>query len=125
MSKVSRWRDLLGLILILAGAAIAIASLYPRLQIPGFGENSDFVFRVVAYGALVILSGMLWCRLRWVAVAVLVFSTLVEGLQYFVPERQVYLSDLAANVVVVFAGLAIIALWRCQQDVHKPDDKVR
>ncbi len=58
---------------------------------------------------------MLWPRLRWVAVATLVYSTLLEGFQYFVPEREVHLSDLAANVVGVFAGLAAMALWRFQK----------
>ena len=61
---------------------------------------------------LVILGGILRRRLHWVAAAVLVYATLLEGLQYFVPGREVHLSDLAANALGVFAGLLIVALWR-------------
>ena len=39
----SRWRALLMPGLILAGTVIAVASLYPRLQLPDVGEGSDFV----------------------------------------------------------------------------------
>ncbi len=122
----SRWRALLGLSLVLAGTAIAVASLYPTDSVPlpwGDVEGDDLVLHGTAYGVLVILGGMLWRRLRWVAVATLVYSTLLEGFQYFVPEREVHLSDLAANVVGVFAGLAIVALWRSQQAVPELDDK--
>ncbi len=126
MLKSSRWRVLPVLSLILPGTAIAIASLYPRLQLSWVVvEGFDLVFHGAAYGSLVILGGMLWRRLHWVAIAVLVYSTLLEGLQYFVPGREVHLSDLAANVVGILAGLAIVALWRGQQAVREPDDKVR
>ncbi len=101
--------------LILAGTAIAVASLSPRLPLPDAGEGGDLVFHGAAYGILVILGGMLRYRLRWVAVAVLVYSILLEGLQYFVPGREVHFSDLAANVVGILAGLAVVALWRFQK----------
>ena len=39
MLKSSRWRALLGLGLILAGAEIAVTSLTPRLQLPGVGDG--------------------------------------------------------------------------------------
>ncbi len=113
--------------LILAGTAIAVASLYPIDSVPlpwGDFEGDDLVLHGVAYGVLVILGGMLWRRLRWVAVAVLAYSTLLEGFQNFVPEREVHLSDLAANMVGVFAGVAIVVLWRSQQAGRKLDDKV-
>jgi hypothetical protein len=110
--------------LVLAGAAIAVASLYPRLQLPGVGEGFDLGFHGAAYGVLIILGGVLWRRLRWVAVATLVFSTALEGLQYFVPEREVYLSDLAANVVGILAGMAVVALWRGQKAGRELDNKV-
>ena len=110
--------------LVLAGAAIAVASLTPRLRLPGVGEGFDLGFHGAAYGVLVILGGMLWRRPRRVAVAVLVYSTLLEGLQYFVPGREFHLSDLAANVVGILAGLAIVALWRSRQGVREPDGKV-
>ena len=122
----SRWRTWLSLGLILAGTVIAVASLYPTnsVELPWGGfEGDDLVLHGIAYGVLVILGGMLWCQLHWVAAAVLVYSTLLEGLQYFVPGRGVHLSDLAANVVGVFAGLAIVALWRSQQAVPELDDK--
>ena len=122
----SRWRRLLSLSLILAGTAIAVASLYPNLQLPGVGEGFDLVFHGGAYGTLVILGAKLRYRLRWVGVAVLLYATLLEGLQYFVPAREVHLSDLAANVVGILAGLAIVALWhRHSSAVREPDDKVR
>ncbi len=120
----SRWRALLTLSLILAGAVIAVAALYPRLQLPGVREGLDLVFHAAAYGTLVILGGMPARRPRRVAVAVLVYSTLLEGLQYFVPGRQVDPLDLAANVAGILAGLAIVALWRRQQAVRELDDKV-
>ncbi len=120
----SRWRALLILSLILAGTAVAVASLYPRLQLPGVGEGGDLVFHGAACGTLVIIGGMLWRRLRWVAVAVLLYATLLEALQYFVPGREVYLSDLAANLVGILAGLAIVALWRRRQVVREPEGKV-
>ena len=107
----SRWRALLGPSLILAGTTMAVASLAPHLHLPG-GAGFDLVLHGAAYGVLVILGGMLWRRLHWVAVAVLVYSTLFEGLQYFVPGRLVQPSDLAANVVGILAGLVIVALWR-------------
>ncbi len=48
-----------------------------------------------------------------------------KGLLYHrVPGREVHLSDLAANVVGILAGLAIVALWRSQQAVRELDDKV-
>ena len=123
----SRWRTLLSLGLIMAGAVIAVASLYPTDSVPlpwGDVEGDDLVLHGVAYAILVILGGMLWRRLRWVVVAVLVYSTLLEGLQYFVPEREVHLSDLTANVVGLLAGLAIVVLWRSQQAGRKLDNKV-
>jgi len=123
----SHWRVLLMPSLIVACIVIAVASLYPTLSVPlpwGDVEGDDLVLHGVAYGVLVILGGMLWRRLRWVAVAVLVYSTLLEGLQYFVPEREVHLSDLAANVVGILAGLAIVVLWRSQQAGRKLDNKV-
>ncbi len=119
----NRWRALLILSLILAGTAIAVVSLYPRLQLPGVEEGSDLGFHGAAYGVLVILGGILWRRLRWVVVAIFLYSTLLEGLQYFVPGREFHLSDLAANVVGIFAGLTILALWRSQRGVPRPDDK--
>ena len=119
----SRWRALLGLSFLLAGMAIAVASLAPHLRLPG-GAGFDLVFYGAAYGTLVILGGMLRRRLRWVVVATLVYSTLLEGLQYFVPGREVHLSDLAANVVGIFAGLVIVALWRRQQPAPKLEDKI-
>ena len=128
MVKSSRWRALLSLSLILAGILIAVASLYPRLQVQSpwvDGEGFDLGFHGAAYGVLVILAGMLQFRLRWAVVAVLVYSTLLEGFQYFVPGREVYLSDLAANMVGILAGMAIVALWRSQLDAPEPDDKVR
>lgn len=117
---------MLSLSIVLAGTVIAVASLYPSDSVPLPWDNvegDDLVLHGVAYGVLVILGGMLWRRLRWVAVAVLVYSTALEGLQYFVPAREVHLSDLAANVVGVFAGLAIVALWRSQQAARELDDK--
>jgi len=116
----SRWRVLLTLSLILAGTAIAVASLYPRLQLPGGGEGFDLGF----YGVLVILGGILGRELHWVAVAVLLSATLLEGLQYFVPGRQFFLSDLAANVGGILADLAIVALCRSRPLLPEPDDKV-
>ena len=113
--------------LVLAGIVIAISSLYPNLQqLPGVGEGFDLVFHGGAYGTLVILGGMLWHRnrLRWVAVAVLLYSTLLEGLQYFVPARHVDSSDMAANALGILAGLAIVALWRSQQAGRELDHKV-
>jgi len=115
----SRRRVLFTVNLILLGTVTAVASLYPRLQVPGFGEGADLVFHVAAYGVLVILGGILGPRLRWVAVAVLLFSTLLEVLQYFVPGREFFLSDLAANLLGILASLAIVALWRRQQAVPK------
>ena len=121
----SRWRARLSLTLI--GTVIAIAALYPRLQLLGAddGDGLTLFLHGAVYGVLVIVGGTQWHRLRWVAVAVLEYSTLVEGLQYFVPGREFYLSDLAANSLGVFADLAIVALWRSQQRVREPDDKVR
>ncbi len=124
MLKSNRQRVLLTLSLILAGGAIAVASLTPRLQLPSVGDDGDLVFHVAAYSVLVILGGILRYRLRWVAGAVLVYATLLEGLQYFVPGREVHLSDLAANVVGILAGLAVVALWRRQQPVPELEDKV-
>ena len=118
---------MLSLGLILAGAVIAVASLYPIDSVPlpwGKFEGDDLVLHGIAYGVLVILGGMLWRRLRWVVVAVLAYSTLMEGFQYFVPEREVHISDLAANVVGILAGLAIVVLWRSQQAGRKLDNKV-
>ncbi len=119
----SRWRVLLSFSFILAGMAIAVAALAPHLRLPG-GPGFDLVLHGAAYGTLVILGGMLRYRLRWLVVAVLLYSTLLEGLQYFVPGREVHLSDLAANVVGILAGLVIVALWRNQQAVPELEDKV-
>ena len=124
MLKSNRWRALLILSLILAGTAIAVASLTPRLQLPGVGEGFDLVFHGAACGTLVIIGGMLWRRLRWVSVALLLYATLLEALQYFVPGRDIFFSDLAANLVGILSGMAIVALWRRRQVVREPDDKV-
>ncbi len=109
--------------LVLAGTAIAVASLYPRLLLPGVGKGSDLVFHAAIYGVLVILGSTLRYRLSWVVSAVLVYSTLLEGLQFFVPGREVHLSDLAANAVGILAGLVIVALWHRQQAVRESGDK--
>ena len=106
--------------LFLAGTAIAAAALYPGLQLPGGDQGFDLGFHGAAYSVFVVLGGMLWRRLHWVAVAVLVYSTLLEGLQHFVPGREFHLSDMAANVIGIVAGLAIVVLCRQQsiQGVH-------
>ena len=62
---------MLGLSLILVGTAIAVASLYPRLQLPGVGEGFDLGFHGAAYGVLVILGGNQRRPLRWVTGTVL------------------------------------------------------
>lgn len=106
---------------------IAVGSLTPTdgVELPWGGfEGDDLVLHGIAYGVLVTLGGMLWRRLRWVAVATLVYSTALEGLQYFVPEREVYLSDLAANVAGILAGMAVVALWRSQQAGRELEKKV-
>ena len=54
----------------------------------------------------------------------LLYSTLLEGLQYFLPGREANLSDLAANVVGILAGLVIVALWRRRQPEPELEDKV-
>ena len=108
--------------IVLVGTAMVIASLYPRLQLPGVGEGFDIGFHAAVYGILVIPGAILQYRLRWVAVAVLLFSTLLEGLQYFVPGREFNLSDLAANAIGVLLGLAIVVLWRRQQGVPELED---
>ena len=126
MFRSSRWRVLLVLSLILAGGAFAVASLYPTpsMHLPwGNVESSDLVFHGVAFGVLVILGGIIWHRLTWVAVTVLVYSTLLEGTQIFVPGREFFLSDLAANVVGILAGLVILAPLRRQQRVPVLEDK--
>ena len=48
----------------------------------------------------------------------------VGGLQYLVPGREFFLSDLAANVVGILVGLVIMALWHRQQAVQELDDRV-
>ena len=118
----NRWRALLTLSLILAVGANAIASLDPRLRLPGVGDGFDLGFHGAAYGTLLILGGILQRRLRWVAVAVLGYATLLEGLQYFVSGREVHLSDQAANVGGILAGLAIVALWRGRQGGWELED---
>ncbi len=118
MLKSNLWRVLLVLCLILAGAAIAVASLYPRLQLQlpwGASEGNDLISHGAAYGVLVILGGVLWHRLRWVALVVLLYSTLLEGLQHFVPGREFFFFDLAANVAGILVGLAAMTLWRFQK----------
>ena len=51
--------------------------------------------------------------------SVLLYLTLLEGLQYFVPGREFYFSDLTANVVGVLAGLVIVVLWHRQQGIRE------
>ena len=110
---------------VLFGTAIAVGSLYPRLQLQGFGDGFDLGFHAAAYGGVTILGGILWRRLYWMAVAVFAYSTLIETLQYVVPGREVHISDLAANAIGVLAGLAIVAFWRSKQGVPELDDKVQ
>ncbi len=114
----NRGRALSTLSLILACTAIAIASLYPRLQLQlpwGAGESNDLISHGAAYGGLVILGGILGLRLRWVALVVLLYSTLLEGLQHFVPGREFFFFDLAANVAGILVGLAAMTPWRFQK----------
>ena len=118
MLKSSRWRVFLTLSFILACTVIGVASLYPRLQLQlpwGADESNDLISHGAAYGGLVILGGILGLRLRWVALVVLFYSTLLEGLQQFVPGREFFLSDLAANLAGTLVGLAAMTLWRFQK----------
>jgi len=127
LTNSSRRRALLILSLVLVGTVIAVASLYPTNSMPlpwGDFEGDDLVLHGAAYGVLVVLGGMLWPRLPWVAVIVLVYSTALEGFQYFGPEREVHLSDLTANVVGILAGLVIVVRWRNQQAERKLDNRV-
>ena len=106
---------------------IVVTALQPTPSLrPPWGDfkGADLVSHGVAYGFLVILGGILWHRLRWVGLSVLVFSTLLEGLQYYVPQREFFLSDLAANVAGILVGLMIVAFWRSQQAGRKLDDRV-
>ena len=127
MFRSSYWRILLNLCIILAATVIIVTALQPTPSLwPPWGDfkGADLVSHGVAYGFLVILGGILWRRLRWIVLSVLVFSTLLEGLQYFVPMREFFLSDLAANLVGVIVGLAIVAFLRRQQAVPIADDKL-
>ena len=53
----------------------------------------------------------------------LLYLTLLEGFQHFVPGRTSHFIDLTANTIVVLARLAVVALWRSQQDVRMADNK--
>ena len=105
------------------GTVIAVGSLYPSLQLPGGDQGFNLGYHGIAYGVLVVLGSMLWRWLGWVAIAVLVYSVLLEGLQYLLPGREFHLSDLAANALGVLVGLAIMAIWRSKQGVRELEDK--
>lgn len=76
---------------------------------------SDTMVHIVAWGAVMVLLGLAawsWRSLTIAAVGVLAVSTLAEVAQEpLTSTRNTELSDLAANVVGITAGLLAVAAW--------------
>ncbi len=88
---------------VLAGA-VGILSILPQTAPPGGGV--DLPLHALTYGGLMVLFAMAFRRPWLGAAGLLVYSSLIEGVQAFVPGRQGSLEDVAANA----AGIGVVVL---------------
>ncbi len=96
--RLLRW-----LFFALAGA-VGVLSLLPQTAPPGGGV--DLALHALTYAGLMVLFFLAFRRPWPGAVGLLVYSSLLEVLQTYVPERNGSLEDVAANA----AGIGIVVL---------------
>ena len=88
-------------------AAIAYATLGPATQRPhsNLGQNGEHAFAFVLLG---LAFGLAYARApRRTAVLVIVYSGLVEVLQFLAPGRHARLSDFVVDALAACAGLVV------------------
>lgn len=96
-------RRLRWLFFALAGT-VGVLSLLPQTAPPG--EGVDLALHTLTYAGLMGLFAVAFRRLWLGAAGLLVYSSLLEGVQAFVPERHGSLADVAANS----AGIGVVLL---------------
>jgi len=100
------WRGIALLLL----AAVAVLSLVPSPPRPPAILAWDKSQHALAYMALGWWWGQCWPWARWrVALALVLFGALLEGLQSFSPVRQAEWLDMLANTLGVAAGIGLAA----------------
>ena len=93
-------------------AGLALASLEPRLAPPS-AHNADLWLHGLAYGGLTVILVALFARPVVCALAALVVSGTLEGLQALVPGRSATWQDAMANAAgIALAFLVLICLRR-------------
>ncbi len=93
--------------------AVGIFSLLPQTAPPGGGV--DLPLHALTYAGLMILFSVAFHRLWLGAASLLVYSSLLEMLQAFVPGRNGSLGDVAANAAGIGAVLLIGVFCRLRR----------
>lgn len=94
-------------------AGFALGSLEPRLGPPS-ANNADLWFHGVAYGGLTVILVAFFARPVVCALATLVISGTLEGLQALVPRRVASWEDAMANAAgIALAFIVLLCLRRC------------
>ena len=105
-------------LLVLLSIALVTLALFPDLDLPTLapsGEHTDVVYHVIGF-LVVTMTAMAASGRIMVALATMAaLAVLLEGLQWFVPGRRVYLIDAIASLTGV--GLswplcAVVTYWR-------------
>ncbi len=105
--RLLRW-----LFFALAGA-VGVLSLLPQTAPPG--DGIDLALHVMTYAGLMVLFFLAFRRPWPGAVGLLVYSSLLEVLQVFVPGRNGSLGDVAANAAGIGAVLLIGVFLRLRR----------
>jgi len=114
MNKQKRKIKFLKLSTLIVFLAITFLSLKPPLKIDIDMLINDKIGHAFAYCILMIHLGLLSDKKKWIKMAFfcLLYSALLEIIQYFVPGRTSELADLLANATGILIGIIILYLFK-------------
>lgn len=91
--------------------AIVALALYPDLKLPEHrltAGGTDFFWHILAFFMLTFGARVIWASGAVVALVMVLLAVSLEFLQYFVPGRGVFLSDVVASLTGVALGFATL-----------------
>lgn len=87
-------------------AGVAVVSVLPPPSVPQVPVASDKLVHVLLYALLMYCFARAWTKSSWpvIALGLVVYGLLLEGLQHYLPLRSASLADAIANL----AGVTIM-----------------
>jgi len=99
--------------------AVVTLALLPNLRLPPlfhFGEYSDAIYHMTGFFVLTAMATLMVGKMATALVSMAALSIGLEGLQAFVPGREVFLSDVIASLTGVGFGALFMFMikqpWR-------------